>query len=427
MIVLAKIKEMAYRVSSFRNVAIATACVFATAFVMKVFSFAGEENNSGYKDYFSSTYRVFGLNLPHDLNFAGEPVPQTDFSVRESVDREFLTSTYWQSNMILLIKRANRWFPVIEPILKRHGVPDDIKYIALAESHLSNAISPQKAVGFWQLIEPTAKNYGLEISDEVDERYSVEKSTEAACLYFKEAYRKFGNWTLAAASYNLGMGGIEMQLKKQKVSSYYDLYLNEETGRYVYRVIALKSILQNPKTYGIVLRKLDLYHKVPTVTFKVDSSINNLVDFSIALGYNYKLLKIFNPWLRKAQLSNPEKKSYAILFPKKEYMEKNFDEIENDVLKDALKLDTGKLFNARDTAGVDRRKKVSGIIHTVSKGETWEGISKKYNVTIEQILMWNMLDEKTDLAEGTEFVVFPDQPVTDHKPDTVKDKTKRRN
>ncbi|MFL5754285.1 MAG: transglycosylase SLT domain-containing protein [Bacteroidia bacterium] len=394
---------------SLKNFAIAIGGIVLLSFLISIFSFAfknGDDKN--YQDYFNANYRIFGLNIPKNLNFAGERVPQTDFSIKESLDREFLTNTYWQSNSLLLFKRANRWFPVIEPILKKHNIPDDFKYVALIESHLTNAISPQKAVGFWQLIESTAINYGLEVNEEVDERYDVEKSTEAACKYFKDAYGKFGNWTLAAASYNLGMGGIEMQLSKQKADNYYDLLLNEETSRYVYRILALKTIMQNPKQFGFVIRKKDLYHKIPTVTLKVDSAINDLTGFAIGQGYNYKLLKIFNPWLRKSSLVNKDKKIYILHFPKKEYVDRSFDELENDVLKNELKLDPNQYFNPSDTgSSLGRARQGIGTIHIVQKGETIKSIAEKYKVTVEQIKMWNLLEDTVELKPNSEIVVFP--------------------
>jgi hypothetical protein len=268
-----------------KNTLIAIGCISLLAIFIKVFSFAKNEKNVPYGDALSSSDRIFSLHLPKDLNFSGERVPFNDFSICEAVDREFLSNHYWRAHLILMAKRANRWFPIIEPILKKHGIPDDIKYVALAESHLTNSMSPRGAAGFWQLIEPTAKNYGLVINSEIDERYSIERSTEAACQYFKEAYKKFGNWTLSAASYNLGMGGIDLQLKKQKVNNYYDLYLNEETGRYIYRILAMKTILQNPAQNGIEIKKNELYSRIPTTSVRVDSSITNLVDFSISQGY----------------------------------------------------------------------------------------------------------------------------------------------
>jgi hypothetical protein len=345
-----------FNLRTLKQTGIVLGSILLLSFFVSFFSYAFSNSNDKQEDYMNANYQIFGLNIPKNLNFAGERVPQNDFSIKESLDREFLTNTYWQSNALLLFKRANRWFPIIEPILKKNNVPDDFKYVALIESHLTNAVSPAGATGFWQFVEPTAKNYGLEISSDVDERYNVEKSTQAACQYFKEAYVKFGNWTLVAASYNLGMGGIENQLKKQQVDNYYDLMLNEETGRYVYRVLALKTILQNPKGFGFEIRKKDLYHRIPTNIVKVDSTITDLASFSINRGFNYKILKLFNPWLRSASLPNPDKRTYLIQFPKKEYLQKAFDEIEADSLKNALKLDSSAFFNPKDTVKVQVKK-----------------------------------------------------------------------
>jgi membrane-bound lytic murein transglycosylase D len=216
----------------------------------------------------------------------------------------------------LLHKRANRWFPLIEPILKENGIPEDFKYIALIESQLTNVVSPQGATGFWQIVEPTGKQYGLEITEEVDERYDVVKSTRAACKYFKEAYKIFNNWTLVAASYNRGMGGVEAAMNKQKVDNYYDLLLTEETARYVYRLLAIKEIISRPKVYGYILRKKDLYPAIPTKKIQIDSSIGDLAAFAISQKINYKILKTFNPWLKTNTLTNPGNKKYTFEIPK---------------------------------------------------------------------------------------------------------------
>mgnify|MGYP001589560872 FL=1 len=190
--------------------------------LIKLFSYSISDNlsDADYQDYFNASYKTFSIRIPKNLNFAGEKTPITDFSVREATERELVINTYWQSQSLLLHKRANRWFPVIEPILEKNGIPADFKYIALIESQLTNVVSPQGATGFWQIIESTGNGYGMEITEEVDERYHVVKSTEAACKYFKEAYKIFNNWTLVAASYNLGMGGVQGQLDKQRVSNY---------------------------------------------------------------------------------------------------------------------------------------------------------------------------------------------------------------
>lgn len=292
--------------------------LFLMVCIIKLFSFslANDESDQAYQDYFNASYKVFSIRIPRNLNFAGEKAPITDFTVREAVERELIINTYWQSQSLLIHKRAARWFPVIEPILAKNGIPEDFKYIAIIESQLTNVVSPQGATGFWQLVPSTAEGYGLEINEDIDERYNVAKSTEAACKYFKEAYKIFNNWTLVAASYNLGMGGIHNQLERQKVTNYYDLLLTEETARYIYRLLAIKEVISRPKVYGFMLRKKDLYPPLATRKITVDSAITDLADFAIGQGSNYKMLKMFNPWLRTIKLPNPEHKKYIIELPK---------------------------------------------------------------------------------------------------------------
>ena len=280
-----------------------------------------DEEDATYQQYFNNNYKIFSLNLPTKLEFAGEKVPMKLLDVREKLDRELLVNTYWQSQSLLLHKRANRWFPVIEPILKKNGVPDDFKYLCVIESGLQNVVSPAGAVGFWQMMQPTAETYGLEVDAEVDERYNVAKSTEAACKYLKDAYQKYGSWTLAAASYNIGMNGLDTQLKKQKADNYYDLLLNEETSRYVYRILAMKEIIGQPTRYGFHFRPKDLYPPYQYYTVKVDSSISDFATFAEHFGINYKILKLLNPWLRQSYLTNSDHKKYQIEIPKKGTLE----------------------------------------------------------------------------------------------------------
>ena len=318
--------------------------VFLLISIVKLCSYSVTDNpsDSDYDDYFNASYKVFSVHIPRNLNFAGEKVPITDFTVREAMERELIVNTYWQSQSLLLHKRANRWFPVIEPILKKNGIPDDFKYIALIESQLTNAVSPQGAAGFWQLLEPTAKEYGLEISEDVDERFDVVKSTEAACKYFNEAYKQFKNWTLVVASYNRGMGGVQTQMETQKVNNYYDLLLTEETSRYVFRILAIKEITSRPKVYGYILRKKDLYPVIPTKKILIDSTINSLPDFAITQHINYRILKTFNPWLRTSMLKNEEKKRYSIEIPKGDInvydTEGNYEGSNDLSLKDSVNL-----------------------------------------------------------------------------------------
>lgn len=272
-----------------------------------------------YKQAFQKKYSIFSLSLPDSLKFAGEEVPLDHFDVRESLDQELLINTYWQSQTILYIKRANKYFPRIEGILRENEVPEDFKYLVLAESDLKNVVSSSGAVGMWQLLKGTARDYGLEVNDEVDERYHLEKSTEAACKFFKDAHDLFGSWTMAAASYNMGRKGLIRQVNRQKENNYYDLLLNNETGRYIYRILAIKMILENPDEFGFHIRPKDLYHIVPTYEVKVDSSVSDFADFAKKYNINYKILKYFNPWLRDSFLTNKNGKVYYIKIPKEGY------------------------------------------------------------------------------------------------------------
>lgn len=277
------------------------------------------EDSQNYQAKFNHDYRVYSVPIPETLTFCNEPVPLADPDVYERFDRELLVNTYWQSNSLLYHKRANKWFPIIEPILKEHGVPDDFKYLALVESGLMNVISPAGAVGFWQILKKTAQEYGLEVNKDVDERYHVEKATVAACKYLNEAYERFGSWTLAAASYNMGMAGVSRQQKRQKATNYYDLLLNSETSRYVFRILAAKEIHEHPTKYGFHYRFKDLYMPPKTYTVKVDTTVNDLVALAALHNVSYKTLKVFNPWLRQTYLPNKSGKKYEIQFPTSGY------------------------------------------------------------------------------------------------------------
>lgn len=253
------------------------------------------------------------------MNFANEEVPAHIADVQERLDREMITNMNFHTNTTLVIKRANKVFPIIEPILAKYGVPDDFKYLAVIESSLVNAVSPAGARGVWQFMPATAKEKGMEVSDEVDERYNLEKSTEAACKYLLVAKEKFGSWTLAAASYNGGMTGISNKMKEQQVTDYYDLLLTEETSRYVFRILALKEIMKNADKYGFSIPKEALYTNIPTKKVVVDSTITDLASFALTQGVNYKILKIHNPWLRDRKLTVATGKQYEIEIPTSGY------------------------------------------------------------------------------------------------------------
>jgi len=264
-------------------------------------------------------YKIVSLPIPDTLEFADEQVPLNIFYVKESLDRELSVNTYWHSSTLQLIKRSHRWFPMIEEMLRKNNIPDDFKYLAVIESGLKNVTSPAGAKGYWQLMKATAKEKGLEVDKYVDERYNVRKSTEAACKYLLHAHEKFGSWTLAAASYNAGITGIMRQMDKQNETSYYDLLLNEETARYIYRILAVKLIFEEPKSYGFYIEDKDFYQPIPTKTIEVRSSIDSWADFATEHGISYKLLKNFNPWLRQKDLKNRKKKIYFIEIPEPPY------------------------------------------------------------------------------------------------------------
>lgn len=265
-------------------------------------------------------YNIYALEMPESINFAGELVPVENPDIYERMDRELLVNTYWQSNGLLMFKRAQKYFPIIEPILEENGVPDDFKYLAVIESGLvTTAKSPAGASGIWQIMKATGRENGLEVNANVDERYNLEKATEVACDYLKKAKNELGSWTAAAAAYNAGNAGISRRLNEQDVTSYYDLLLGEETGRYVFRITALKEILSNPDKYGFNFNKSDLYKPVPTYTIEVDTAVANFSQFAKRFGVNYKILKLHNPWLREKHLNNSSRKSYIIEIPNQGY------------------------------------------------------------------------------------------------------------
>lgn len=272
-----------------------------------------------YQDYIAQNYKVFAMPLPDELTLCGEPVPLNRIHVRENLDREILVNTYWHSNTFLYQKRAARWFPTIERILKQQGVPDDLKYLALVESGLTDVVSPAGAAGFWQFMKPTGEDYGLEINRYVDERYHLEKATVAACKYLKRAYKQFESWSAAAASYNVGKGALANAMKKQKVDNYFDLHLNSETARYVYRILAAKLILSNSKQFGFNFRRQEYYLPYRTYTVEVDSAISDLPQFALDQGINYQMLRLLNPWIRNYTLPRQDDKTYKILLPRGDF------------------------------------------------------------------------------------------------------------
>ena len=271
-----------------------------------------------YQREFNNKYGIFSIVKPESISFAGENAPLFSDDIWERYDKEILKNVYWQSNTMLYLKRANKFFPIIEPILKQNNIPDDFKYLALIESGLENVVSPAGAAGFWQFMKGTAKDYGMEVNSEVDERYNLEISTLAACQYLQKSYNKFGNWTMAAASYNVGINGLSNRSKTQKSNNYYDLYLPNETSRYVFRILVVKEILENPTKYGFIFREKDLYNYPKTIKMELNKLNVNLPEYALEIGVNYKILKQYNPWLRSETLINKNGKTYTLTIPIKE-------------------------------------------------------------------------------------------------------------
>lgn len=272
-------------------------------------------------------YCVYAPELVDQIHFSGEPVPLADYEVRERLERELLENTFRHAKTLLILKKAGRFFPVIEPILIQEGIPDDFKYLCVIESELSNVVSPAGAAGFWQFLKSTAMEYGLEVNDEVDERYHLEKATRAACRYLKDARKRFGSWTNAAASYNMGMGGFQTKQTEQKQNSFYDLYLNQETSRYVFRILALKYIMKFPAYFNFDVQENQLFPPLPTKEVEVDSAVASWIDFALAHGTTYKHLLDANPWIRKPYLRNVKRKKYKVLIPQPF----NYEEAQNQI------------------------------------------------------------------------------------------------
>ncbi|MBS1588205.1 MAG: lytic transglycosylase domain-containing protein [Bacteroidetes bacterium] len=294
-------------------------CFFVVSSIalVSIFSFSKTNEGEGTVDVKNGRlqYKWFAPELPTFLSFAGEKVPLERQEVREQLDRELLYNYYNQYSTIYILKLAGRYLPMIEPLLRANGMHDDFKYLCIAESALQNQISKAGAVGFWQFMPGTAPQFGLEVNDEIDERYNVVKSTEAACRYFKQAYAKLGSWTAAAASYNMGMGGYSNQSNFQQKTNYYDLLLPDETMRYVFRILALKLLIGEANKFGYIVTSKDTYKPIPTKSIIIESSIPNLAQFAIDKGTSYRTLKQLNPWLRDKKLTVKPGKRYEVLLP----------------------------------------------------------------------------------------------------------------
>ena len=276
----------------------------------------GEEPEKSEVDNNNIPQVIKAVDLSKPFDFAGESLPMDNFDVAERLDRELLVNTYWHSNTILNIKNAYKYFPVIERILKKNGIPEDFKYLAVAESSLRNEVSPAGARGIWQFMNGTAEQYGLETNREVDERYHLEKSTQAACELLKDYYRRLNSWTLTAAAYNAGLSRISREMEEQRAETYFDLNLNAETSRYVFRLVAIKEILSRPQDFGFYLDTDERYPpREDYRVVEVDTAIDNLGDFAREQGTSYRMLKVYNPWLMDSKLPNRSGKTYEIKIP----------------------------------------------------------------------------------------------------------------
>lgn len=374
--------------------------------ILKVYVYWPSQNTISYKD---NNFNVLGLNIPGNLDFCGERIPSNDYEIKRDLDKEFFNNSYWKHNSLILFQKAQRWFPYIEPILKQEGVPDDFKYLAVIESHLSNVSSHAGAAGFWQLVPISARNYGLEVNDEVDERYHVEKATRAACQHIKDAYNVFNNWTLAAAAYNRGISGIQNALAKQNTDNYFDLLLNPETGSFVYRILAYKTLFSTPGHFGIKKKNWSYYPKIPYKTFKVDSSISNLSAFAKHIGTKVTTIKLFNPWLMKDVLHNPAKKVYEIRIPKNQKADYT------GYIKDLL-AEEGSLYTYVKDPSVIQTMEEDSIIpmkersYVVKIDEPLKDLAKFLKVNEEDLRKWNNLGEAENALKGQTLVIRYKEP-----------------
>jgi membrane-bound lytic murein transglycosylase D len=371
---------------------------------IKIYLVAPNPNSISYTN---NNFYVFDLNIPANLEFCGERIPSNNYRIKRGLEREFFNTAYWKNNSLALFQKAQRWFPYIEPILKQKGVPDDFKYLCVIESHLSNATSHAGAAGFWQLVPTSARNYGLEVNSEVDERYHVEKATQAACEHIKDAFRKFNNWTLAAAAYNRGIGGIQNAMAKQNADNYHDLLLNRETASFVYRIMAYKTLYSSPGHFGIKKKKLFYYPKIPMKVFKIDSTIKNITAFAKQIGYPPSTIHQFNPWLIGNELNNPNKKVYEIRVPKNQnadysgYIKDLITEESQQQLQSALTPTI--VIPKTDTLPIILPKKI--ISYVVKVNEPLKNLASTLKVKEEDIRRWNKFDENQQAVVGQTLVI----------------------
>ena len=325
---------------------------------------------------FSQNYQIEYPEIPKEITFCEELVPINQFDILERFEKEMIVNTYWHSKTLLTYKRSKKYFPIIEEILKKNNMPDDLKYLVVAESGLENVTSPAGAKGFWQFMEKTAQQYNLEINTEIDERYNLEKSSQAACEYLQELYDMFNDWTLAAAAYNMGQNALKRNIKKQKVNNYYDLKLNDETSRYIFRIVAYKTIYESPEKYGFHIRNHNFQKNIETYSINVSESIEDLAKYALDLGVNYKIIKNFNPWILKNNLTINNGKLYKLTIPTKNNIYINSD----------INYDT--------------------IFYRIERKDDVHQIARKFNVDPSKILYWNNIFASEKLKKGNELIIL---------------------
>lgn len=403
--------------------------VVLLGFLLKLTTSSRNSEETRLLDEFWKLYSVHAVPIPDNMEFAGEKVPLEDLEVRERVDRELLVNTYFQSSTVLGMKRAARWFPVFEPILKQYGVPDDFKYLAVIESGLANVVSPSQAAGFWQFIESTGKAYGLRIEQGIDERYDPVRSTHAACRFLLDAKKEFGSWAMAAAAYNMGTNGLRSQVRQQGLSQYYELWLNQETSRYLPRLIATKYIYEYPKSYGYRLTAAQKYGPLTNRTIKIDTAVNDLAAFARSMGSNYKAFRSLNPWIRAFTLPAPAAgQPYTFRLPE---LGSTVDMPELSGLEYVGSEDSVGVASSQQTApaqtgqpSFQHAKPESStppqpvkrhlVRHKINEKQKIEDVARMFGVTVPELVLWNSL-ERTQLEVGQTLIIelSADRPQTE--------------
>ena len=325
---------------------------------------------------FSQNYHIEYPEIPKKITFCEELVPINQFDILERFEKEMIVNTYWHSKTLLTYKRSKKYFPVIEEILRKNNMPDDLKYLVVAESGLENVTSPAGAKGFWQFMEKTAQQYNLEINTEIDERYNLEKASQAACEYLQELYDMFNDWTLAAAAYNMGQNALKRNIKKQQVNNYYDLKLNNETSRYIFRIVAYKTIYESPEKYGFHITNHNFQENIETYSINISESIDDLAKYALDLGVNYKIIKNFNPWILKNNLTINNDKLYKLTVPTKNHIYINSD----------INYDT--------------------IFYKIERKDDIYQIARKFNIDASKILYWNNIFPSEKLKKGNELIIL---------------------